>query len=269
MPTNQPERLLARLNAIASSLANTGNALALIGLGSAGLETNRLDNYSDLDFFAVVEEGRKHEFLDNLAWLSSICPIAFAYRNTRDGHKVLFEDGVFCEFAVFELPELRQIPFSPGRVVWKIAHLPDDLLAPEQHRYVPADSTIEWLLGEALTNLYTGLSRHRRGETLSAVRCIQVHAVDRSLELAARLEPEQSSARDPFAFDRRFEQRYPGIAQALPEFIQGYARNVESAQAILGFLDAHFPVDATMKRLIQTLCDNGQMKRSLLTLKND
>ena len=39
-------------------------------------------------------------------------------------------------------------------------------------------------LGEALTNLYVGMAREKRGEKLSAMRFIQGYAVDRLLELA-------------------------------------------------------------------------------------
>jgi hypothetical protein len=48
------QTLLARLDAIARSLEASGHAEALIGLGSVGLELDRLDEYSDLDFFAIV-----------------------------------------------------------------------------------------------------------------------------------------------------------------------------------------------------------------------
>ena len=254
MSTGKQELLLARLNAIGASIAGSGNALGLIGLGSAGSEIERLDNFSDLDFFAMVETGHKNEYLDNLEWLSSICPISYAYRNTRDGHKILFEDGVFCEFAVFELQELRHIPFVPGRIVWKKEGIPDAMFLPEQDRYARADSSPEWLVGEALSNLYAGLSRNRRGEKLSAMRAIQVYAVDRLLELAAKLEPETSAARDVFAFERRFEQRYPKSSLVLPEWIQGYERNNESALSILAFLAAHFEINPAMKRAIEELC---------------
>ena len=257
MPVGKPELLLARLDAIAASLERSGKALALIGLGSAGLETGRIDAYSDLDFFAVVDTGYKDGFLNDLTWLSAICPIAYAYRNTRDGHKVLFRDGVFCEYAVFETPELRHIPFAPGRIVWKRPDVPDTLLAPEPGRYEPPEHSIEWLLGEALTNLYSGLCRNARGEKLSAMRSIQVYAVDRLLELASGLETGTSAARDVFAFERRYEQRYPNSALALPEFVQGYTKNVESALAILAFLEKHFEVDSAMKREIETLCNRG------------
>src|ERR1035438_7712414 len=89
--------LVARLNDIGHSLENTGYALALIGLGSVGIELERLDGYSDLDFFAIVEDGHKQRFIQNLNWLSAVCPIAYHFQNTPDGHKLLFSDGVFCE----------------------------------------------------------------------------------------------------------------------------------------------------------------------------
>lgn len=49
-----PEQLLARLDDIGAALLRSGHALALIGLGSVGLERRRLDRYSDLDFVVVV-----------------------------------------------------------------------------------------------------------------------------------------------------------------------------------------------------------------------
>jgi hypothetical protein len=47
--------LLYRLDEIGKSLEKSGHALALIGLGSVGLELERLDQYSDLDFFVIVQ----------------------------------------------------------------------------------------------------------------------------------------------------------------------------------------------------------------------
>lgn len=253
MSTPKQALLLSRLDDIGAALAHSGKALALLGLGSVGNESERLDEYSDLDFFAIVERGCKNEFIDDLGWLSSICPIAFSYRNTRDGHKLLFQDGVFCEFAVFEMHELHDIPFAPGRVVWKKADVADTLLQPDPARFAMEEHSVEWLLGEALGNLYVGLSRHARGERLAAMRAIQVHAVDRLLELCAKIEPGISAGRDPFARERRYEQRHPTSAQALPGFMQGYERNVESALAILAFLDRHFTLNGAMRQAIMEL----------------
>jgi lincosamide nucleotidyltransferase len=247
--------LISRLNEIGSSLARSEKAIALIGLGSVGLDLDRLDDFSDLDFFAVVEAGFKNQFLSSLAWLSSTCPIAYCYRNTPDGYKVLFEDGVFGEFAVFEEAELDHIPFAPGRIVWKKASARDTLAIPQQVKNTWENPSLEWSLGEALTNLYVGLCRLRRGEKLSAMRLIQYYAVDRILELSERIEPAASSSRDVFAVERRYEQRYPSIAKALPAFSQGYERSVESARAVLKFVESHFEINSFLKRTILDLCD--------------
>ena len=246
-------RLLNRLEAIGQALERSGRALALIGLGSVGTELERLDEFSDLDFFVIVEAGAKPDYLHQLGWLQAVAPIAYHFQNTPDGHKLLFADGIFCEFAVFERAELAEIPFAPGRIVWKRPGVEDALALPAVRPGRPDDHSLEWLLGEALTNLYVGLSRHRRGEQLSATRFIQGYAVDRLVELATRVEPERPVRRDPFVGERRFEQRFQAMALELPHFMQGYARNVESARAILAFLVRHFDVNPAMRQAILAL----------------
>jgi hypothetical protein len=58
-PTTQttPEILQGRLISLAHELSLRDDALALLALGSAGIETYRLDAFSDLDFFVLVKEG--------------------------------------------------------------------------------------------------------------------------------------------------------------------------------------------------------------------
>ncbi len=253
---NSPQALLNRLEAIARSLETSGHALALIGLGSVGTETDRLDAYSDLDFFAIVEAGYKQRYIDDLGWLSAVAPVAYAFRNTVDGYKLLFADEIFCEFAVFEPAELSHIPFERGRVVWKMPQVDEAIAVPVVASGPAAAPAAEWQLGEALTNLYVGLCRLRRGEVLSASRFIQGYAVDRVLELVAQLEKESPVSRDRFANERRIEQRYPGFAAQLPDFIQGYERSIESAQAILAFLEAHFEVNPSIAKAIRRLCES-------------
>lgn len=95
------------------------------------------------------------------------------------------------------------------------------------------------------------MGRVLRGEVLSGTHFIQGHAVDRVLELAGLIETAQSQAADPFANSRRFEARYPQTAQHLPDFLQGYRRNAESALAILQFLEAHFEVNPAISAAIR------------------
>jgi hypothetical protein len=249
------QSLLKRFDEIGQSLERSGHALALIGLGSVGLELDRLDSYSDLDFFAIVEKGYKRSYLDSLHWLSDVHPIAYSFLNTDDGYKVLFEDGIFCEFAVFEPAELEKIPFAPGRIVWKRAEVPETFGQPTTLPASKQKRDKEWLLGEALTNIYVGLNREKRGEKLSATRFIQGYAVDRMLELVEYVEPENKTHRDPFVNERRFEQRFPNLASQVSTWMQGYEKNCESALAILTFLDEHFEVNKALAKAIRELCD--------------
>ena len=247
--------LLKRLDEIGQSLERSDHALALIGLGSVGLELDRLDSYSDLDFFAIVEEGYKQAYLDSLRWLSDIHPITYSFLNTEDGYKVLFEDGIFCEFAVFEPAELEKIPFAPGRIVWKRADIPDTFGQSTISLSTNQKRDKEWLLGEALTNLYVGLNREKRGEKLSATRFIQGYAVDRLLELMEYIEPSKEVPRDPFVNERRFEQRFPGLTSQVGNWMQGYEKNRASALAMLDFLEKHFEVNHAIAEAIRSLCD--------------
>lgn len=249
-----PQSLVKRLDEIGGSLAQSGGALALIGLGSVGEELHRLDEYSDLDFFAIVETGYKRHYIENLEWLSRLAPIAYHFLNSPDGYKLLFSDGIFCEFAVFEPQELAEIPFAPGRTVWKRDDAPENLHRPAKELIPAAGRGVEFLVGEAITNLYVGMGRDKRGEKLSAMRFIQGYAVDRLLELSEHIEPAQDVTRDIFANERRFEARHPSIARELPSWMQGYTRNRESALAILSFLERHFKVNEAMADAIRELC---------------
>ncbi|MEW5869700.1 MAG: hypothetical protein AB1894_10530 [Chloroflexota bacterium] len=249
-----PELLLQRLDQIGASLETLPAALALIALGSTGQEQQRLDPYSDLDFFVLVAPGAKNAFIHNLGWLSAACPIAYHFQNTPDGYKLLFADGVFCEFAVFEPAELTTVPFVPGRVAWKRPEVDPDICIPAAKTTPPAPRPLDWLLGEALTNLYVGLCRFQRGERLSAARFIQGYAIDRLVELSTFIEKPQLIPPDPFTPERRCEQRCPLLAQELPELIQGYARSPHSARAILAYLERHFSLDPAMKGAILALC---------------
>ncbi|MEF1231437.1 hypothetical protein QTO02_28895, partial [Vibrio fortis] len=131
----------------------------------------------DIDFFAIVQKGHKQAFLDSLAWLSDIKPIDYAVRNTVDGYKVLYSDGVFCEFAVFEPEELAGIPFSEGRIVWQQSDFNTDLCVPPKQEQ-NQDNDLEWIIGEAMTNLYVGMCRYNRGEKLSRMRFVKSFALD-------------------------------------------------------------------------------------------
>lgn len=251
---SKKELLLTRLDEIAHSIERSGHALALIALGSVGQDIERLDDYSDLDFFVIAEDGYKDRYINSLDWLENIGPLAYQYRNTADGHKALFQDGVFCEFAVFERNKLMHIPFAPGRVIWKRDDIEDSITLPAKDYSLPSgSSSVEWLLGEVLSSLYTGMSRHRRGEKLAATSLIQGTAVARLIELHELSTGKILRGRDPFSNERRFEARYPEFTEMLPRFVQGYESTPESAREILSYLNARYAINEQMQLEIKGL----------------
>lgn len=235
-----PQDLLRRLDAIGTSLRDTLGAMALLGLGSVGTETHRLDAHSDLDFFVIVQPGFKHRFIDRLDWLAAAHPLVWSFHNTVDGHKALMRDGVLCEFAVFEPDELAQIPYAPGRLVWAAPHADQRWAVPRLPLPAPTLPSEEWIVGEALSCLLVGLKRWHRGERLSATRFVQGHAVDRLIELdALRSRPVAGAPiGDPFNRERRLEARQPSLAAELPALVPGYDQTLAAARTVLAALRA-------------------------------
>lgn len=246
------ELLEKRLESIAASLSATGQGLALYGLGSSGNDSERLDEWSDLDFFAIVKSGSKKGLLENPAWLTDIGLVEFIFLNTADGFKLLYNDGVFCECAVFEPEELANAVYTEGRVIWKDAAFDENLLVP---RRAPAreNRTVEWRVNEALTNLYVGLCRCRRGEKISAFRFVQVYAMHQVIELSELVWNNNRTGRDAFNNERRFESDIPEACPFLPAMMGGYNDINGSALAILDFLKSRFPVNHSMEKTIRSL----------------
>jgi hypothetical protein len=144
---------LDRLDAIGDHLARRGDVVALLGVGSVGVELDRLDEHSDLDFFVIVDDGAKQEYIDSIAWLDAVHEVVFSFVNDPNGRKVLFGDGIFVEYAVFTVDELDDIPFAGARVAWARDDAPDDLPERGRRAGTPSIDTIDFHLIEALTNL--------------------------------------------------------------------------------------------------------------------
>lgn len=251
--TSTPQRLLKRLDDLGAVLARRGDAMALIGLGSVGADLDRLDDYSDLDFFVVVDDDAKQGYLDSIDWLEEPCAVSFSFRNTVDGRKALFTDRLFAEYAVFTLDELRRNSYTAGRVVWQRGDAPPGLETPQRPPGT-GPSTVDWQVNEALTNLYVGLQREARGERLGAMRLIQAHAVDRVVTLAGLLATEEEAgARDPFAVERRAEARFGPDVLPLARMAPGYGHSREAALAVLEWLERRVEVDRALTAAVREL----------------
>lgn len=248
---------LRRLDRLADHLQVDDAAVAVLGVGSAGVEHARFDDRSDIDFFVIVTDpAAKERYLADPAWLGGFGgEVGFSFPNTPDGRKALFRDGLFCEYAVFTLSELDTIAFAGARVVW--ARDGFVLPAPDNRTPHRAEDRAH-LVGELLTNVYVGLLRDLRGEHLSGMRFIQVQALDRVLELV-RLDPRTCADRpDPFDLTRRAERSQGPAVPDLASMTPGSAHNREAARAILGWLTAqersgHLEVDPFMAAAIRDL----------------
>jgi hypothetical protein len=250
-----PERLLHRLDDLGVALSRRSDAIALIALGSVGVDRDRLDDHSDLDFFVIVEAAAQRRYIDSIDWLEEVSPLAFSFPNTVHGRKALFADGLFAEYAVFTLEELAADSFSPGRIVWQRAGAPADLAVPKRVSEPLPHESAEYYVNEALTNLYVGLHREARGETLSATRFIQSYAVDCLIALLGALHPEAKRRQDAFAVERGVERRFATDLLPLSTMVLGYERNREAALTILEWLEAHADVDPVLAAAIRELAD--------------
>ncbi|MFQ3230803.1 hypothetical protein [Reinekea sp.] len=251
-----PKKLEKRLNEIADTIHRSGRAYALLGLGSAGIERSRLDEYSDLDFFVIAKEGYKQAFIDDLQWLTSIEAKGYSLKNTVDGHKFLFSDGIFCEFAVFEPGELPSIPFARGQVIWSDINFDCRCLEPTNSAGIyEINENTDWIIGESLTNLYVGLGRYCRGEKLSAMRFVQSFSLDRLVDLIHLRDPESNDQSDQYMPDRRIEFRIKEVESDLIDFAQGYEKTPESALAQLNWLEKNYDVNESIAIEIRRLVD--------------
>jgi hypothetical protein len=236
------DKLLKRLDDIVSYLANCEDTLGLLGLGSVGIEINRLDQYSDLDFFLIVKKGSKSKYLDSLFWLSDVYPLVYSFRNTVDGYKILFEDGIYGEFAVFEEEETENISYSEGRWIFKKTDCTMSNVQKMPFNSLQSSRT-DYAINELLTNMLVGLQRYRRGEKLAAQRMIEVHALEKLLSVLSTIYVEENVSSDKFNLDRRIEFRFPAFAKKLPLFVQGIENIPASAKHLLDFVIVHFDVN--------------------------
>ncbi len=248
-----PRRLLQRLDDLGTELERRGDSLALIALGSVGLDLDRIDEHSDLDFFAVVEDDAKARYLESIDWLEALAPVAYSFRNSPDGRKVLFADGLFAEYAVFTLDELRASAFPPARIVWRRDDAPLGLerwgRGPGPLPHASATDNAN----EALTNLFVGLHREARGERLAAMRLIQVHAVDRLINFLELSATDDGRRQDPFTIERGTEKRFGAELLPLSTMVPGYTANREAAAAILAWLEERVEVDPSLGAAIRRL----------------
>jgi len=243
------QRVKETLEILSSAAQNSPHTMALIGAGSAGADISRMDQYSDIDFFLIVEEGSSADFINDNSWFGNQLPIVFAFRDTDHGNKVLLENGVFLEFAIFTEVELSLYGIPGLRTIWcKPGFVIPDLSSKE-----PLVRELSYYVNQALSNLLVGALRLRRGERLAALAMIERFALT-NLLIAYRVKNELK-IEDSFNIERRAELSL-GIDFA--PMVQGYERLEKSLLEILNFAESNFEVNPEIIKEIRTLIHEEQ-----------
>ena len=246
-------KVLKRMLALKEHVSKYKEVRCLLGLGSMSNQ-NRLDEFSDIDFFLIVENGQKEKFINDLRWLE-VEPLIYSFKNTRDGYKAMYHDGVFAEFAVFDEEEMKTARFTGGKVYY---HKEDFDLEIVKPKFEPKlkDVDVNFNINEALTNLYIGLLRDLRGEKSSAMTFIQSYAYGLVIELFPKVFDEETSDLDPYVFERRIESRFPSQLELIKSMRQGISYNKASARSILDFLESSFILNSAFSNSIKKLIND-------------
>ena len=235
------------LESLSGAAQKSSHAIALVGAGSAGAEIARMDQYSDIDFFLIVEDGFSSGFINDNSWFGRDLPIVFAFRDTDHGNKALLENGVFLEFAIFTQAELAQNGIPGLRTIWSKSgfSLPD--LSAKQ----PIVREVSFYVDQALSNLLVGALRLHRGERLAALAMIERYALS-NLLTAFRVK-NNITVQDPFNIERRAEQ---SLGVDFAALVQGYERLEQSLAKILAFAEENFDVNTSIVQSIRELLNS-------------
>lgn len=193
-------------------LVRDARVAGLVAVGSVAEQDYAPDAWSDHDFFVIVRDGEQEALRTNLSWLPDAERVAFSYRETEHGLKVLYDDGHLLEFAVFGLDELRlasvnryRVLFDRGGIAERLAERAGETAA---RRVEPAR-----LFGDLLTHVLVGAGRSLRGEELSGAFFVKGLAVrDLLALLAAAVPAEQRGLLDDLDAARRFDTVHPRLA---------------------------------------------------------
>jgi hypothetical protein len=179
--------------------------VGLVLVGSTA-ETHRVDEWSDHDFFWVVENGVGEKCRQDLSWVPDIENAVLHPRETAHGLKIVFAGGHVLEFAVFEEDELPlagvnlfAVPVDKSNILEIVVKLAAKGI---DQRHFNWDDEFELFL----SLLLIGVGRYRQPN------------------------PEFVELENSFNRYRRFDLQYPELALRIEEALQ---MNLEGAAKVL------------------------------------
>lgn len=197
---------------------------SLVLLGSASEEARaRRDEWSDHDFYAILEPGSQDEVRERLDLLPLREHVVMVAAEGTIGFSVLWDDGHLFEFGIGTPDELGAVGVDSAQLLLDPRGDGAALVADARRRRAEAaPPAAEDAVGLALVKLLVGFGRVRRGEVLSASAFVRGHAVGQ-ICAAVRLRrggdagPDSADPYDPV---RRFERDHPAVAAAIAEALR-------------------------------------------------
>ncbi len=234
----QPQEYQDFTTQLRANLSQDESVIGLVALGSMAQQDYQPDQWSDHDFFLIVTTGEQESFRSKLDWLPQPNEIAFSFRETQHGLKVVYQSGHLLEFAVFDTQELYLAKVNRYRVLLDRAEIEQQLVKIKAaSTETPSAATDESSqtdrdFGQFLTNLLVGVGRYRRGEKLSGQQFVKTYAFRHLLVLLQKYLPSpQKSVLDNLDPYRRFERVYPALGEELNRLLN--AEVPEAAQGLL------------------------------------
>ncbi len=211
------------------------DVVGLVLVGSAA-DTDRVDEWSDHDFFLIVKDGMSEGFRQDLSWLPDSHDVVIRPRETDHGLKVVYSDGHVLEFAVFDDKELElasvnywAVPVDKTNITSRVEALEKKTVGGK------FEEEKEWEL--FLAHILIAVGRARRGEILIAGQAIRSYMMRHVLGFVRdRLAPAPGTEgiEDNLDRFRRVEQQYPAEGARLDQIMQLPVE--DSARAQLDFV---------------------------------
>lgn len=218
----QAEEYQAFTRTLLGNLEKDGRVVGLVAVGSMAQQDYQPDQWSDHDFFVVVEPGTQAGFHKDLSWLPQAVEIVFSFQETEHGRKVVYRSGHLLEFAVFDTQEISRAKVNRYRVLLDrtnisqvVAQVKTASSDPEPPQAEAAAQDFNEF-GEFITNLLVGVGRHNRGERFSGRQFVKSYGLMHLLRLLEKFLPAAEKSLldnlDPF---RRVERVYPQLGAEL------------------------------------------------------
>jgi len=201
---------------------NDSRILGLIVLGSTAGTHHQPDEWSDHDFWLVVEDDTQEAFHQDLSWIPHYDNIVMRFRETQHGWKVVFDDGHVLEYAIFSREELQVTRFHHYKVLVDKTDIHDVLSQLKSTFDLVGDPRDPLKTTQHILSLLTiGMGRYHRGEKISGMRFIKGHAIEHLTALIQMtVDSQNPHLIDDLNPSRRLEFTHPQWAVKLHPIIE-------------------------------------------------